>query len=150
MSKVYEFTEAEFIKRFAEIEAKRPEAVKRGVASAILLSAEIVARSAPKDLGNLKRSVRGVVQSPGGYVVVDAPYASMVELGTRPHWAPIRPLLEWAGRHFDKGEAKRIAYAIQQKIAREGTAPTFFVRRTIPVQRKILKAEVERELHRED
>lgn len=148
MSKVYEISEADFVRRFAEIEAERPEAVKRGIASAILLNAEIVARSAPKDTGDLKKSVHGVIVSPGGYVVVDAPHAAMVENGSRPHFVPVKALIPWCIRHSSQVEGVRFAYALQRKIAREGTKPTWFVRKTLPMQRRILKAEVEHELQK--
>lgn len=142
----YDLKESELAARFREIEEKRPEAVKRGIASAILVSAEIVAKSAPKDLGDLKRSVRGVIQSPGGYVTVDAPHAGAVERGSLPHWVPLKALLPWCIRHSNPEEGPRFARALQAKIAREGTKPTWFVRKTLPLQRKALKAEVEREL----
>lgn len=147
MSKVYEISANDLARRFAEIESARPEAVKRGIASAILLNAEIVARSAPKDLGDLKRSCRGVLQPGGGYVIVDAPHAAIVEQGSRPHWTSIKNLLPWCIRHSSPEEGPSFAHALQRKIAREGTKPTWFVRKTLPMQRKILKAEVERELH---
>lgn len=57
-----------------------------------------------------------------------APYARYVEEGTRPHWAPIAPLKLWARRVLgDEGAA----YAVQRKIAQEGTDPQPFVGRGI-------------------
>jgi len=147
MANVFEINERELAAKFREIESKRPDAIKRGIASAVLASAEVVARAAPKDLGTLKQSVRGVVQSPGGYVVVDAPHAGIVEMGSRPHWTALKNLIPWCVRHSSPEEGVRFARALQQKIAREGTKPTYFMRKTIPLQRRILKAEVERELH---
>lgn len=148
MSKVYEIKDTDLARRFAEIEADRPEAVKRGITSAIMVSAEIVASKAPKDLGNLKRSVRGVLQPGGGYIVVDAPYASQVEMGSLPHWVSLKALIPWCVRHSNAQDGPRFAHALQAKIAREGTKPTFFVRKTLPLQRRVLKAEVEREMEK--
>lgn len=146
MSRIYEIKDTDLARRFAEIEADRPEAVKRGIASAILLNAEIVASKAPKDLGDLKRSCRGVLQPGGGYVIVDAPHAANVEAGSRPHWVPYKVLLPWCIRHSSVEDGPRFAKALQRKILRDGVKPTWFVRKTLPMQRKVLKAEVEREL----
>jgi hypothetical protein len=148
MTREYDLDAREFARKFRAIELARPKAVIRGVASAVLLSAEIVARAAPKDLGNLKRLVRGVVESPGGFVEASAPHAIDVEMGARPHWTPIAPLVAWARRHgaANLNEAFRMAKGIQAKIARFGQAPTYFMRKTLPKQRKVLQAEVGREI----
>lgn len=71
-------------------------------------------------------------------------YAQAVEFGSRPHWAPIQPLIEWvrvkglAGTYNDAGrriggtrrkrsEDRAMAYAVQRKIASAGTqAHPFF------------------------
>jgi hypothetical protein len=148
--KTYDLAARDFAKKFREVEERRPLAVARGMLSAALLGAEVLARAAPKDLKMLARSIRGTQESKGAQITIDAPYAGIVELGSRPHWAPIRPLLEWAKRHATARDAMAFAHALQQKIAREGTAPTYFVRRSLPALRKILKLEVERELAAED
>lgn len=150
MTRVYNLNSREFARKFREIEMRRPAAVERGIVSAALLGAELLAARAPKDLGILKRSARAVPQSPGAYIVLDAPHAGIVERGARPHWAPIGPLLAWAKRHTGPADAYRLAKAVQAKIARVGQRPTYFVRRSLPELRKILKAEVERELQLED
>lgn len=146
MTKVWEVSDKDLPELFRRVEAKREDHVKRGIASAILLNAEIVSRYAPKDLGTLKQSCRGVLQPGGGYVIVDAPHAGIVEQGSRPHWTPIKALIPWCIRHSSPDEGVRFAYALQRKIAREGTKSTWFVRKTLPIQRRTLKAEVEREL----
>lgn len=74
------------------------------------------------------------VKTASGY-----PYAIGVHEGTDPHWAPIGPLIEWVKRkgiagtysiktHKRTGGAKTgaaqdkaVAFAIQHKIAKEGT-----------------------------
>jgi hypothetical protein len=147
MAEVFDVAEEDLARRFREAEKERSAAVQRGIASAIMAGAEVVARVAPKDLGNLKRSVRGVVRAPGGYIEVEAPYAVDVEIGARPHFVPLKDLLPWCVRHVAPGENPvRFAKALQQKIGREGTKPTYFMRKTLPLQRRILKAEIEREL----
>jgi hypothetical protein len=150
VSKVWEVNSKDLPSLFREVESKRPAAVVRGIASAILLSAEVVRRAAPKDTKELTKSVRGVLQPGGGYIIVDAPHAGVVEMGARPHWTSVKNLIPWCMRHFPRSEAVRVAYALQAKIAREGQKPTYFMRKTLPIQRRILKAEVERELRAED
>jgi HK97 gp10 family phage protein len=55
--------------------------------------------------------VRGIVWSKKNYGI-------FVELGTRPHWAPIEPLKRWA--QLKLGNAS-LGYAVQKKIAMKGT-----------------------------
>jgi hypothetical protein len=47
-------------------------------------------------------------------------YASWVELGTRPHWPPLRPVAEWAIR---KGIPREAIGKIWYSIAWHGTKP---------------------------
>jgi hypothetical protein len=74
------------------------------------------------DQGDLKGSVVHEYEEVGGRQIVrfgpDAKHAVFVLEGTRPHWAPIEPLKEWARRKL--GDAD-IGYAVQHKIARQGT-----------------------------
>ncbi len=61
--------------------------------------------------------VIGMVGSPRAYAIP-------VELGTKPHWAPIQPLKDWVRVKFNVSEEKEvnsIAYAIQGGIAQHGT-----------------------------
>lgn len=148
MAKVFEISEKDLARRFREIEMKRPEALVRGIISAGLLGAEVVAAAAPKDTGMTKKSTRFVTQSTGGYILTDAPHAGVVEMGSRPHTPPLQPLIDWARRHgaTDDADAHRMAFGVQRKIAREGTRPTYFTRKCLPKLRKILAAEVKREM----
>lgn len=112
------------------------------------LQAEVVERT-PKAQGHLQRSIIGdVVELPGlgmeGVVSSALNYAAPVELGTKPHWAPIEPLRDWVkakanleGTYFDGVTGKRprndaqrdareqaverIARRVQIAIARRGT-----------------------------
>jgi hypothetical protein len=98
--------------------------------------------------GQLRRATLGEVESEDNRVlgiVRTEKYGPYVEYGTKPHWAPIQPLLDWvqrrglgieyntarlgrdgkmkATRNKAKTEAaqRSLAYAIQRKIARYGT-----------------------------
>lgn len=55
----------------------------------------------------------------------DTAYDQFVEGGTEPHWPPIEPLKEWASIVLGDPNA---AYAVQQKIAEEGTDAQEYVR----------------------
>lgn len=58
-----------------------------------------------------------------------APYASVIELGAKPHKAPLQPLIEWSARQLqvpaDDPEAKRMGLAVMKKIEREGMEPKY-------------------------
>lgn len=86
------------------------------------------------------------IQAIGLRVVSTAPYSLAVELGSRPHFPPIAPILAWV---IFKGFAgigtqtpESIAYAIAHKISVEGTKPTFFMRGTIPATLRFVGAEI--------
>lgn len=78
--------------------------------------------------GDLKGSVTTDTERTGRTVTMkvgpDAEHAVYVLKGTRPHWAPIAPLREWA--RLKLGD-ERIGYAVQHKIARVGTDPKDFL-----------------------
>lgn len=58
-----------------------------------------------------------------GMVFSPEPYAAYIETGTRPHWAPIQPILDWVKVKFGLVDvaAKDRAYAIRGAIAKRGT-----------------------------
>lgn len=77
------------------------------------------------DRGMLVQSVMLIFSPKGAIVRVDAPYAPMMEYGTRPFMPPLAPLLEWAKRKgFEDPEA--IARAVRWKFKRRGMAPKRF------------------------
>lgn len=67
------------------------------------------------------------------------PYLKYIENGTRPHWAPIDPLIRWVkekriptgdGKKGNLPTEKQVAYMVQHKIAKEGTQGTPYVEQT--------------------
>lgn len=128
----------------ADIE-RRSEALHDALYEAALLGAEVVAGNAPVDLGILRASVHAKRTAKGAEIVVDAPHAAVVELGARPHWTPIQPLLDYAKR---KGAESpwAMARSIQERIATEGQRPRMFVRRSLPVLREVLAEMIRRRL----
>ncbi len=81
----------------------------------------------PNDTGVSANSIRGVAYAvPAGVLgVVASPRAEVtfIELGTRPHWAPIKPLHEWVQRklRLQGSHAWAVAKVIQKNIAARGT-----------------------------
>ena len=92
---------------------------------ATLVVVRAARQNAPVDTGRLRASimpevvqrdkvVMGIVGSP----VVYAPY---MELGTRPHWPPLKALEVWARRHGT------VAFVIARAIAKKGTRARKFL-----------------------
>lgn len=82
-------------------------------------------------------------------------YAAPVELGSRPHWAPLEPLQDWVRGKLgitEDAEVERVARAIQRKIAARGTRARQMFGLTIdtvePQLREILRRAVQRFLDR--
>ena len=88
--------------------------------------------------GALKSSIKCETQPNSNHsvykvVLFHKPYLKYLENGTRPHWAPIKPLVEWVhnkgiptgdGKKGNLPTEKQVAYAVQYKIAKEGTKYT--------------------------
>lgn len=68
-----------------------------------------------------------------GMVASPLSYAVPVELGSKPHFPPLDPLIDWVGAKLGVGgkEAKSIAYAVALKIAAKGTEGAFMMRRAL-------------------
>ena len=107
--------------------------------------------------GELSRSVRPYPLPDGAFVDVEAPHAAFVEHGTRPHWPPLQPLIDWviakglaSATHGDRDRqgrflpasqrvssktqeenARAIARRIQVAIAQRGTKPIRFFRKAV-------------------
>jgi len=137
---------------------------RRAVLESAHFGAELIAANAPVDRGSLKSSVHVEKSAVGGAgtdvrIRIDAPHAAVMEMGSRPHTPPLGPLVEWVKRYrasFDiegRGVVRdasgrfqaspavvAVARAIQRKIARDGTKPTYFVQRQLPAIREHLHA----------
>lgn len=77
--------------------------------------------------GDIKKSLHGEVTRTVDRLVMqigpNVQHALWRHEGTRPHWAPIGPLRNWAVKKlgFTGKEAEKVAYQIQWKIHKEGT-----------------------------
>lgn len=97
------------------------------------------------DTGQLVRSYL-VERIPGGWRLENvAAHAAHMEHGTRPHWAPLAPLLAWASRKL-RGSPRRptrdamaLAIATQRAIARRGLQARRFHQRAVAKSPEILR-----------
>lgn len=133
------------VDRFAEILRDLPEeftrAAVRGLKSASMVLqgyvVEEITNAEPYPAvatGELARSVVSTPVDDGAIVKVDAPHGVFMEEGTRPHFPPLQPLEDWVtlkGFASDPAAVRRIAWAIAEKIARDGIAPRHFFRKAV-------------------
>lgn len=103
--------------------------------ASMLLEREVKERSPTSGAGTLRDSIGAMPITISGALVsggigTSLSYAVPVELGSKPHWAPIEPLVDWVERKLHKRgpEARGVARAIQVKIARKGTDGRFMFR----------------------
>lgn len=96
----------------------------------------------------VKQSVFGVFLEVGPND--DAPHAIFVEEDTRPHWAPIAPLKKWARQKFGAvgKEKNMIAYAVQAKIAKEGTKGIHFMDETFDFYLPLIDARINKAIQK--
>lgn len=68
-----------------------------------------------------------------GEVGNPASYAMPVELGTKPHFPPIEPLITWAATKFglDEYDAEIAARGVQRKIGHRGTQGAHMARQSL-------------------
>jgi hypothetical protein len=170
------------VKAFGQLFAKHQKARAKQLLAAVRRAAHeavgIVKRQVPVAFGELRESVGAKNKEKGAAVVVDAPHAAAVEVGSRPHTPPLEPLEAWvrlrgmqallsdrergrlpgtttkasaervgaelAKQVKDGASAadapRRVAFMIQQKIARTGTMPHWYARASLPDVRRVLDA----------
>jgi len=119
--------------RFSRLFGKAPAIVIEEVSAGLtegsaLLEREVIERTPTSGVGNLRNSIGALPVTLGGGSIsagaaTSLAYALPVELGSKPHWAPIAPLIDWVIRRLAKhgDEAQEVARMVQFKIARKGT-----------------------------
>lgn len=112
---------------FANFPDKTRQEMRRFMHGATqFLQGEVVDRT-PAAQGNLRASIGSDVEETGvgliGVVSTSMAYAVPVELGTKPHMAPIEPLEQWVRVKLGLSQkaATSVARSIQWKIAHYGT-----------------------------
>jgi len=126
--------------RAVKLMAQAPEIVLSEIATAVtegslLLEREAKERTPTSGVGTLRDSIGALpvtlnMQAVSGGIATSLAYAVPVELGSKPHWAPIAPLIDWVMRRFGKSyeDAQPIARGVQLKIAKKGTEGHFMFR----------------------
>jgi len=114
----------------------------------------------PMNTGALRRGWEVVHHTDGASVQNLVPYASHMEFGTKPHWAPIGALRKWADMKLrGKGTPRRgtrkredavesLARRAQRSIARHGTKGRFFWRAALEKLSSIVEESIDREFRR--
>ena len=115
-------------KGFDEGRRRAKDDMKKVLMLSMFKMEELAIRYAPVDRGLLRNQITVFPQILANkYILTShAPYSAAMEYGTRPgHHAPIKPLMEWAGRKL--GDSS-LGYAIQAKIFAEGITAHPFIR----------------------
>lgn len=130
---------------FGELAAlwqQAPELVQREMVaaaeeSAMLLQREVVERT-PQGVGAGSGLSGSILAQPVNFFEGDVislvgtslNYAVPVELGTKPHFPPLQPLVEWVEVVLGLGgkEATNAAFAIARNISKKGTKGKFMFR----------------------
>lgn len=118
-----------------------PDVVRENLLAGMAQAGSLVEREVkertPTGIGGgagLRGSITSEEQVDGfrvlGIVSTAQQYAEAVELGTKPHRPPVAPLQDWAKQKFgiSEEEAEGVGFAIQNKIAKEGTEGAFMFR----------------------
>ena len=104
-------------------------AIEQGLNAYLVATEQVMHERKVNASGNLRRSfyvdVQAITQLDAvfGRLINPLPYALPVELGTKPHWAPYEPILNWVEQKLNLygDEAEAAARGIQRKIANVGT-----------------------------
>lgn len=82
---------AEFQRRLGADMRLRKQRIKTAVYKTARKGAQVVRQNVPVAFGELRDGIR----SEPTRIVSDAPHAAAVELGSRPHFPPLEPLIAW-------------------------------------------------------
>lgn len=163
----------DFGKELGDFSEHSLEAQKRAVINGIAKSIPDLVAASPVDTGLYAASWGFTETETGAIIGNHAPYAGVVEHGSRPFKAPLGPLLAWAQRVLRNTESKKsgkvlkhtatysrtdsgehettyapevwaLALYVQKKIAIEGISPKHVMEKTIPKILKNIKSELKR------
>jgi hypothetical protein len=116
-----------FAKELKEYSEKNIETYKKVVVEAMTDEMKNIVAASPVDTGLYAQAWSMDVDEKRALLGNTAPYAGMIEFGTRPFTPPITPLLNWAKRVLRKPEVDSecwaLAKGVQNKIAEEGLEP---------------------------
>jgi len=116
-----------------ELSKRYPKASKAAryakITEAVNLLERAVKKNAPYGAGpiHMRDTIHGKVSISGarvaGIVGTPAEYGEPVEMGTKPHFPPVRPIQFWVERKlgYSGDEAASVAFLIARAISRRGT-----------------------------
>lgn len=94
--------------------------------------------------GNLLASISTRVELDGVQYIVyldSLKYLKFLETGTKPHWPPTEPILQWVRdkklptREYTGNKSlpteKQVAYLVRKKISEKGTLPNYIIAETV-------------------
>ena len=115
---------ADELKSYSE---KNIKVYKQVVVEAMIDEMKNIVAASPVDTGLYAQAWSMTVDEKSAILGNTAPYAAMIEFGTRPFTPPIGPLLNWAKRVLRKPEVDSecwaLAKGVQNKISEEGLEP---------------------------
>ena len=83
------------LKELGQVLRRDMKARERRVQSAIRRTAQKGAAHVRRNVPVAFSELRDSVSATGTKIVADAPHAAAVEVGSRPHWPPLEPLIKW-------------------------------------------------------
>ena len=135
--------------------------IKTALYRAAMLGEAIVVADTPSDTGGTRDGWFALPTGDGAILSNDSPIAGILELGSRPHWPPLMPILRWVVRKFglDLAGGRRsipdndvenvpwptyqAAKTVQEGIARNGTKPHRMIGDNLHELTRIAKAETD-------
>lgn len=116
-----------FADELKEYSEKNISAYKQAVVESMTDEMKNIVAASPVDTGLYAQAWSMTVDEKSAILGNTAPYAAMIEFGTRPFTPPIKPLLEWARRVLKKAEVDSecwaLAKGVQNKISEQGLEP---------------------------
>ena len=158
----YDEPEERISELFRERAQQDVERCEVALYKAAMLGEPIVVEATPSDTGATRQGWRTQRTGDGAWLVNDAPLAAILEFGSRPHWPPLKPILEWVvrkwgldlagGRRSIPGDSienvpwptYQAAKTVQEKIALKGTKPHYMIRKNLDELTRIAKRETGR------
>ena len=161
---------------FTNADEELRERVTRGLQLGALRAIPLVVKATPADRGQARAAWDVLLLPNGANLFNDAPYAGILEAGSRPHRPPLIPILRWVVRKFGlnlealgetRSSAKtrrsrksfqdlsevpwrtyRFALAVVETIERRGTKPHWMIRRNLKRMTAIARTETLKQLHK--
>ena len=128
------------------------KAAAETAAQAVAELVEATDRAGLVDRGEFRNGWRNQRTPTGGKVGNEAPHAQAIEEGRRPNrpGPPLAPIRRWVERKIQPPpeQLDRIAWAIRNKIHREGSEPKLILRSYRPRLMALFRANVRRRLSR--